>query len=427
MQYLKIQNAGLLDIRLIHLMGGTTKSDDESKIGQFGTGLKYTLAYLVRNNLDFHIYIGGKKINISTESETIRDTEFKIITIDGQRSSITSMVGKEWEAWMIIRELWCNAIDEGGNKFEVVEIIEPSEVTTEFYIQLTGDIKEVYENWNKYFIHDIKPLQEHEDFNLYPGGYTLKIYKNGVLIKELDKQKSVFSYDYKNACLNELREFNGSITHFLVTYVLPSLNKKSVETFINNIKGTYEEDMDYDWTVWDGFGEGWDKALGKAKFIDYDSYKQLEARDPEAMKEISVVQVPKGLFKKLIEYKPSFSMLRVSDKVNTFYETYSDKLNDKINKCLEILESVGYFVDPELKILTGVFGCKSTRACIHFDSKEIHVSQDMESMSDSDLIVALIEENEHYKTGYGDMTRDFQTHLLKLYSNILLKDVKVLL
>ena len=104
-----------------------------------------------------------------------------------------------------------------------------------------------------------------------------------------------------------------------------------------------------------------------------------------------------------------------------------DELNDKIKHCIKMLESVGYFIDPELKILTGVFGDPSTKACIHFDSKEIHISQDLELMSNSDLIVALIEENEHYKTGFSDMTRDFQTHLLKLYSNLLLKNVKVLL
>lgn len=35
MKYLKIQNKGLLDIRLVALMGGTTKADNQYKIGQF--------------------------------------------------------------------------------------------------------------------------------------------------------------------------------------------------------------------------------------------------------------------------------------------------------------------------------------------------------------------------------------------------------
>ena len=64
MKYLKIQNQGLLDIRLVALMGGTTKANDEYKIGQFGTGLKYTLAYLIRNNIDFKIFVGTEEIKV---------------------------------------------------------------------------------------------------------------------------------------------------------------------------------------------------------------------------------------------------------------------------------------------------------------------------------------------------------------------------
>src|ERR1700748_372919 len=103
MQYLKIQNKGELDIRLIALMGGTTKSNDKYKIGQFGTGLKYTLAYLYRNNLDFKIFIGEQLADLHLEQEVIKGEKFKIICINQQRTSITTKMGEEWQAWMIIR------------------------------------------------------------------------------------------------------------------------------------------------------------------------------------------------------------------------------------------------------------------------------------------------------------------------------------
>jgi hypothetical protein len=119
MKYLKIQNDGLLDIRLVALMGGTTKSNDKYKIGQFGTGLKYTLAYLFRSNLDFKIFVGTEEIKLHIEKEVIRDEDFEIICINGNRTSITTRMGEDWEAWMIIRELWCNALDEGGPFREV--------------------------------------------------------------------------------------------------------------------------------------------------------------------------------------------------------------------------------------------------------------------------------------------------------------------
>ena len=79
MKYLRIANNGELDMRLVSLMGGTTKNRDEYKIGQFGSGLKYTLAYLLRRNLVFKIFIGEEAVKIGLETEVIRGEEFEII------------------------------------------------------------------------------------------------------------------------------------------------------------------------------------------------------------------------------------------------------------------------------------------------------------------------------------------------------------
>jgi len=424
MKYLKIKNDGLLDMRLIYLMGGTTKANDKYKIGQFGTGLKYTLAFMIRNNVDFKIFIDAKEIKLSTKTEIIRDTEFEIICINSEKTSITSNMGLDWKAWMIIRELWCNALDEINPSNEIVSEIIPSEGTTEYYIQMIPDIQEVYDNWNKYFIHNETPLMSNENFSIYPGGENLRCYKNGVLIKELiTHQKSIFSYDIKDANLNELREMKNSV-NYEISKCLPYFDKKTVETFLNNIKGSFEENLDYNWYI--NYREGWKEAIGSAKFIDYETYERIVGKYPNLENE-PIVKVPKGLFKKLQEAFPTISMLRASDKLNEFYETYSDALHDKTKKCINLLETVGYYIDPNLKIIYGIFGNKHIWAQVSFDDKEIRLNQELENMSDSDLIVCLIEENEHYKTGFEDLTREFQTHFIKLYSNLLLKNIKILI
>lgn len=426
MKYLKIKNDGLLDLRLIYLMGGTTKANDKFKIGQFGTGLKYTLAFLLRNNIDFKIFIDKKEVKISSKTEIIRDTEFNIIFINGERTSITTNMGMDWEAWMIIRELWCNALDEINGSFEIIEEINPIKNTTEYYIQLVGEIEKVYENWDKYFIHNQISVMKHEKFAIYTGGETLRCYKNGVLIKEIENQKSVFSYDLKSASLNELREMKYS-TELEIVGCFPFFDKKTIEYLLENIKDKYEEKIDYTgWYGVDEFKDGWKNAIGNAKFCSYETYIKIEDKYPD-IKNQPVVKVPENLFKKLVKDYPSISLVRASSKLNEFFETYSDRLNDKIKKCREMLEYAGYFIHPELKILTGVFSDTSLEGQINFDDKEIRLSQDLENMSDSDLIYVLVEENEHFKTGFEDMTRNFQTHLLKLYTNLLLKDVKVLI
>jgi hypothetical protein len=52
MNYLLIENKGEIDINALILMGGTTKREDESKIGFFGSGNKYAIALLLRERLN---------------------------------------------------------------------------------------------------------------------------------------------------------------------------------------------------------------------------------------------------------------------------------------------------------------------------------------------------------------------------------------
>jgi len=419
MKYLKIKNDGLLDVRLISLMGGTTKADDKFKIGQFGTGLKYTLSYLLRNNLDFKIFIGGEEQKITIIQDTVRDTTFEIICINGEKTSITTNMGKEWEAWMIIRELWCNALDEENGNYSVVESenIIPEKHTTEYYIQLTSDIQKVWDNWHTLFLHEQNPIFENDKFALYDGGDKLRIYKNGVLIKKFD-HKGIFAYDIKNATINEMREFNGGIA-CEISYILPYMNENAINIFLNNIKGTFEEQMDYNWGT-SVFNDDWKKAIGNSKFIDYDTYKRILDKNPE-ISEQPIIQVPRGLFEKLIKYFPSISMLRGSSYVNSFYETYSSDLLQRVEVCRGLLEMAGYYLDPQLKIIIGVFGNTNVIAQVDLYEKEIRLSQDLEVKSDFDLMYALVEENEHFRTGFNDLTRNFQTHFIELYTNLLLK------
>jgi hypothetical protein len=425
MKYLKIKNDGLLDLRLIYLMGGTTKANDKYKIGQFGTGLKYTLAFMLRNNIDFKIFIDGVEVKLTTKKEIIRDTEFEIIHINGDKTSITSNMGKDWKTWMIVRELWCNALDETNPVYEIVEEIIPEKGTTEYYIQLVPDIQNVYDNWDKYFIHDKTPIMDCENFAIYEGGETLRCYKNGVLIKEIEGKKAIFSYDIKNADLNELREMRYSAS-YEIAECLPFFDKKTVEIFLQNMKNTYEETLDYAGWFSTEYKDGWKEAIGNAKFCDYETYSKIVDRCPD-LENQPIVKVPKGLFDKLQKSFPSISLLRSSDAMNSFFETYSDTLHDKVKKCISLLEKAGYYLDPNLKIIYGIFGNKKVMAEVHFDDKEIRLNQDLENMPDSELIVCLIEENEHFKTSFSDLTREFQTHFIKLYSNLLLKDVQVLI
>jgi len=419
MKYLKIQNDGVLDIRLVALMGGTTKSNDEFKIGQFGTGLKYTLAFLFRNNLDFKIFSGTDLVDLSTENETIRDEVFEIICINGKRTSITTRMGEDWKAWMIVREIWCNALDEGGAKKDITSLVEGAEGTTTFFIQIDSQIQAVLDNWTKYFIHGLEPVWQSNCHAIYPGGESLRIYKNGVLIDEEEKSKSLFSYDVKNAELNELREFKGHRSYEMVQ-ALSRANEKVASYFLENInEGYYEggDQMSYGWyCTWN---ESWKNVLGNAKLIHKDALEKIEARGI-TVDAAKLIVVPKMVYVELTKQFEGIGALVVASKACEFYQDYDSRTESKIKQALTILEHCEYVIHPELEFVYGFFEDKRVLAQVNIESKKVYLSNTLVQKSLFCLVATLIEENEHFNTGHSDESRAFQQHFIDLYTRELL-------
>lgn len=433
MKYLKIQNNGQLDIRLIALMGGTTKANNEYKIGQFGTGLKYTLAYLFRKNLHFKIFSGLQEVDLSIEVETIQDEKFEIICINKNRTSITTKMGFDWKGWMIIRELWCNALDEGDAINSVVHSDnlkdvagEVKENTTTFFIQIDEEIQTVLDNWNNFFIHDQEPLFKSEDCAIYPGGDSLRIYKQGVLIKSIKGRKSLFSYDIKTAQINELREYLGSVTHAIFK-CLQHADPKTITYFLEHVTETHYEgsgDMDYSW--YERFGRTWIETIGTAKLVHPEAIKNIRARGVE-IDTAGMVVVPEKIYEALTNQFEGIGALRVSAKIKEFYETYSSESDEKIKQALVVLEEANYNFSPELKFIYGVFGDKRVWATVNFDTKQVLISENIRDKSLFDVVTTLIEENEHFKSGHEDCSREFQQHFIDLYANQLLQNAKIAL
>jgi len=423
MKYIKIQNQGLLDMRLIALMGGTTKSNDQYKIGQWGSGLKYTLAWLIKNNLDFHIYIGTERVEITTETEEIRGEQFEIICIDGKRTSVTTQMGGDaWEPWMIMRELWCNALDEGGEFREITNKLNGEEGKTTFYVQASTELMKVWDNWEQYFLHDIEPMFESQSYRIYAGSGNLKLYKQGVLIHEDKNQKSLFRYDIRSADINELREFRGSV-NLEVIYALADANESVIRYYFENINSDcYEAKMSYDW--YKEFGDQWASTLGNAKIIHEEAIQNMKGRGID-VDENEYIIVPKQVYKFLTKKFEGIGALRTINKMHEFFEVHDVNLDIKVKAALSILEECGYFIHPELRFIYGVFGDKRVMAQINIDEKVIMVSERMVDRPMFDVIAMIIEENEHFNTGYKDHTREFQQHFIDLFTKTLLDKNKI--
>lgn len=423
MKYLKIQNNGELDIRLVALMGGTTKANDAYKIGQFGTGLKYTLAWLFRNNIDFKIYSGVNAVNVSTITETIGNTEFEIICINDNRTSITTGMGLQWSAWMILRELWCNALDEGGQEKDVVNDekgLSGMEGTTTFFIQITPELQEVLDNWGKYFIQDEEPIWENDLYAIYHNTRKEKLclYKNGVLIYQHPETISLFRYDIKTAEINELREFKGMV-HYSVLNALENPNSDVTTYFLHNIKEEYFEgsELDYDWFA--RFADTWRAAIGGGRIIGTGGFRSYDNYGVEV--DLSnVIELPKKVYQYLTKRFEGVGALAMSDDNTEFYETSLPDLEGKVNYCIELLKGKGYTLSEACKIKYGFFPNKELKIAANREKKWLMISDTIKSLQTEAMCSLIIENNEYITLNCSKDSIYYREHFINLYARALL-------
>lgn len=110
---LYFHNSGEIDIRGATIAGLSAK-DTTSAIGEFGTGLKYAVACVLRWGGSITIHSGLSCYDFTTEALDFRGKNFSQIFMNGEPLGFTTEYGKKWEGWQVYRELYANALDEGG-------------------------------------------------------------------------------------------------------------------------------------------------------------------------------------------------------------------------------------------------------------------------------------------------------------------------
>lgn len=227
MKLIMIENEGEVDILAFTLMGASSKRNSTDKIGFFGSGNKYAIANLLRRGIDFSIYSGINQIKVYTKQVTHREQTFDNIVFETDgvpfTTSLTTAMGPKWEPWYIIRELYCNAVDEGGVRMEILDD-KDGQISycgtpgkTRIFIELVDELYDVVNHWNGYFTNERRDLIEHmgpKEITMFENTPEVKlyhkydekfrIYRKGVLVYVGD-EKSIFDYDLFTAEINEER------------------------------------------------------------------------------------------------------------------------------------------------------------------------------------------------------------------------------
>jgi len=177
------------DFRSITLFGVNSKPNSGA-IGYFGTGLKYAIAVLMREEQSIHIISDNVSYEIKTAPIQFRNKNFESIQLwkAGEYLSdlpFTTELGKNWNLQNAYRELWSNTMDEQGEISDAESIDLESSNT---YIFINGELFDRVHTHRYDFLLDPKKklLWSNSIIEVYEGGNT-PIYYKGI---------GVYSPDY---------------------------------------------------------------------------------------------------------------------------------------------------------------------------------------------------------------------------------------
>lgn len=412
MKYIRIKNIGEIEPQALHLVGASTKRNDNSKIGQFGSGNKYALAYLLRNDYPVKIFAGTKEISLETKKEVFRDQEFNVLWVNGEKTSITIEMGKDWQFWQAIREIFCNAIDEGGHSLEMVNTIDPKEGETHFYIDTRKDVMEFMANFNTYFATGKRVLFECEAGRiLEKTGDTANIYRRGIKCFNSNR-KSVFDYDFTDITIDENRLvlYPWHVEQKLWDLIFRCDNEEIILQILHNsensemIEGSVS---DYSTIHASNMSDTFRSIIKKTKVAPIGMSGMLK---PDEVG--NHVLIPTKVYKSV---RGVLSDDNVGDKFKVnhlggmFREIEISPLYEAtIKQAKYFLSEVGFEIPYPIHV--ALFDSKDVAGCAH-DGK-IYLSDIVLEKGVNEVVSTIIEEFIHLKYSVEDETRDFQTAVI---------------
>lgn len=189
------QNDGLVPEDAITTMGVNAKLND-NPIGQFGTGLKYSIAIILRSGGKVRIWRGRKLLDFALTDKTIRGKDFRIVTLNGKKLGFTDQLGLNWKPWMAYRELYSNCKDEGGSIRQIVPTgNSPDELgeskKTKIIVEWP-ELEQIHENRNE-IVLTTDPMYVLKNVEVHPMVDSAHVYYKRIRVYDLPK-KSKFTW-----------------------------------------------------------------------------------------------------------------------------------------------------------------------------------------------------------------------------------------
>lgn len=433
-KYILIQNDGEIETNAFELIGASTKRDQEGKIGFFGSGLKYSIAYMIRNDISFRVFSGEDELVFSTIPETLRDQTFHRICINGVKTSYTTTMGPTWtEDWFVFREIYCNALDESECQLvKETENINAVSGKTRIYVELTNKLKIIAENWDRYFSLDREPLAEVK--NVYTcflatnkkGGYLSDqkvcvyhktdgvLYRKGIRVH--NNTKLCYDYGVEEADINEDRTASqvNAMSYLVVDLMLRFIN----EDYVCNILRTGADDvpsMEYHYISVSSYS-----SFVSDKWVLFSRenllvVKDISGRYAEEIRESKkeVFYLPSTFARQLKKAHPEILILGIGKSIGSVGLSEiqkTPKMDFLLKEVLASFKEMGYHVHYDISIAQ--FNSENVLGQADIKGKMIYLSDLVFDKGRREIAMTIIEENEHIASGKEDETRAFQDHLI---------------
>lgn len=408
--WVQIQNKGEIDPIGLSLMGVSSKRGDEGKIGFFGSGNKYSIALMLREKIPFRIFSGKKEMEVTTKKVMFREKIYEQICINGEATSLTTAMGPDWEPWFAIRELYCNALDEGTATMTVAQKPTGSEGHTRIFVGLTDKLEDFFKQRERYILINEKPeatvKTHYGDVSIHPRGSEEFIcFRKGIRIYPKNSKKSLYWYNFSSIEINESRtyKYEHEINERVASFFAVTMDKTLIEYYLANRKGNVEESAAWQY-VHDPLSEMWHRVL-KGRRV-YPENLAVHSGDFEGKHNSFIV--PNELANKIAEQFPDIEVVGAKGTKQYVELTMTEAEKQKIDTALTELRNIGFDIRSHI-----VLAQTSTDDTIAWYDKVTdtiyHTRRHLNGIQE--LKNTFLEEHFH-AIGHNDGQREFVTFLI---------------
>lgn len=234
-------NAEPIDLNAISLMGVSVKTRD-NPVGFFGTGLKYSIATLLRTGHQIDLIRAGHRIPFTVRSESIRGEEFDRVMMGEEPLGFTTKLGRSWEPWQAYRELYCNCTDEGG----VISDERPAGDFGTVFVVTGEGIARCHRERDEIILSS-KPIAQTSDAAIHRGGSPHAFYR-GV---RAHQHNTIALFTYNIKARMELTEDRTVKHSYYVAYhvanLVPQIDDEDViEKILLAPPASFEKSLNYE-------------------------------------------------------------------------------------------------------------------------------------------------------------------------------------